>query len=109
MKLLIMTGPLTPQPGNNANLIGKLIPSFVAAGHEVHLFSAAFGAEESKLPAEYFGVPVHWATDDKVTRAQKIWRSVVSHVIDPNGWSDAMAALSLSSDLARLNRKIQPD
>ena len=40
-----MTGPLYPRPGNNANLTGKLIPHFLAAGHEVHLFSAAFGGE----------------------------------------------------------------
>ena len=35
MKILLMTGPLYPLPGNNANLIVKLIPHFLSAGHEV--------------------------------------------------------------------------
>ena len=43
MTLLILSGPLYPRPGNNANLISKLIPEILSAGHEVRLFSAAFG------------------------------------------------------------------
>ncbi len=94
-----MTGPLYPQPGNNANLIGKLIPRFLAAGHEVHLLSAATGAEESKLPAECFGVPVHWVTDRRRDWRRRLIYPAISKVADPNGFSDALQAQILLREL----------
>ena len=99
MKLLIMTGPLYPQPGNNANLIGKLIPQFLAAGHEVGLFSAAFGAARGKLPTEYFGVPVHWVTDEKRDWKRKLLYPSVAKIIDQNGFSDALLVQILLREL----------
>lgn len=103
MKLLIMTGPLYPLPGNNANLIGKLIPRFLAAGHEVQLFSAAFGAEEGKLPTECFGVPVHWATDGKMDWKRKLLYPAISKVLDPNGFSDALQVQILLRELKTIS------
>lgn len=99
MKLLILTGPLYPRPGNNANLTGKLIPYFLAAGHEVHLFSATFGVEEEKLPAECFGVPVHWATDQKCDWKRKLLYPAISKATDPNGFSDALQVQILLREL----------
>ena len=99
MKLLIMTGPLYPRPGNNANLTGKLIPHFLAAGHEVHLFSAAFGGNESELPKECFGVPVHWVTDRKRDWKRKLLYPAISKAVDPNGFSDALAVQILLQEL----------
>ena len=99
MKLLIMTGPLFPIPGNNSNLIGKLIPHFLAAGHEVHLFSGAFGEDVSKLPKECFGVPVHWATDRKRDWKRKLLYPAISKATDPNGFSDALAVQILLREL----------
>lgn len=94
-----MTGPLYPQPGNNANLTGKLIPHILAAGHEVHLFSAAFGKDESKLPQECFGVPVHWATDQKRDWKRKLLYPAFSKVVDPIGFSDALQVQILLREL----------
>lgn len=34
LKILVMAGPMNPKIGNNANLTGKLIPYFLAAGNE---------------------------------------------------------------------------
>lgn len=99
MKLLIMTGALHPRPGNNANLIGKLIPHFLDAGHEVHLFSAAFCEDIRKLPRERFGVPVHWATDQKRDWKRRVVFPVVSKVSDPNGFSDALQVQILLREL----------
>ena len=62
MKLLIMTGPLYPRVGNNANLLSKLFP-FLKEKHEVMLLSPAFGASESELPETVFGCPIRWVTD----------------------------------------------
>ena len=63
MNLLIMTGPLFPQSGNNANLIGKLIPHFVAADHKVRVCSFTFAVENDSLPTDHSGLPVYWIKD----------------------------------------------
>ena len=97
-----MTGPLYSRPGNNANLIGKLIPHFIAAGHEVHLFSAAFAEDERKLPQECFGVPVHWATDQKRDWKRKLLYPAISKLTDPNGFSDALQVQILLRELKEL-------
>lgn len=99
MKFLFMTGPLYPQTGNNANLLGKLIPYFLSVGHEVHLFSAAFGYRENELPAEFFGVPVHWATDQKHDWKRKLLYPAVSKLIDPSGLSDAIQVQILQREM----------
>ena len=105
MKLLILTGPLYPRPGNNANLIGKLIPHFLAARHEVHLFSAAFGEDERNLPKEWFGVPVHWATDQKRDWKRKLLYPAISKATDPNGFSDALQVQILLQELKDVCKK----
>lgn len=99
MKLLIMTGPLHPLPGNNANLIGKLIPYLLNAGHEIHLFSAAFGSSVKELPNECFGVPVHWATDQKHDWKRKLLYPAISKATDPDGFSDALQVQIFLRDL----------
>jgi hypothetical protein len=100
-----MTGPLYPRAGNNANLIGKLIPHFIAAGHEVHLFSAAFGEDERKLPRECFGVPVHWAVDQKRDWKRKLLYPAISKVADPDGFSDALQVQILLRELKDVCKK----
>ncbi len=105
MKLLIMTGPLYPQPGNNANLIGKLIPCFLKAGHEMHLFSAAFGTKENKLPQECLGIPAHWVTDQKRDWRRKLIYPAIAKVTDPNGFSDAIQVWTLLRELEAVRRQ----
>ena len=100
-----MTGPLFPQPGNNANLIGKLVPHFLTAGHEVHLFSAAFGEDRRNLPRECFGVPVHWATDQKRDWKRKLLYPAISKATDPNGFSDALQVQILLRELKEVCRE----
>lgn len=109
MKLLIMTGPLFPQPGNNANLIGKLVPHFRAAGHEVHLFSDASGAEAAKLPAASFGVPVHWSADQKRDWKRKLLYPSIAKAVDPKGFSDALQVQILLRELRELRRQFPFD
>lgn len=99
MRMLILTGPLYPQPGNNANLIGKLIPYFLSSGHEVRLFSAAFGENTSSLPQEYFGAPMLWATDQKRDWKRKLLYPAISKLTDPNGFSDALQVQILSREI----------
>lgn len=105
MKLLLMTGPLFPLPGNNANLIGKIIPHFLAAEHEVNLFSFAFDSEARELPNECFGVPVHWATDQKRDWKRKLLYPAISKAVDPNGFSDALQIQILMRELKSICRQ----
>ena len=100
-----MTGSLFPQPGNNANLIGKLIPHFLAAGHEVHMFCVAFGEDERTLPRECFGVPVHWVTDQKRDWKRKLLYPAISKATDPNGFSDALQVQIFLRELKRVCRE----
>ena len=104
-----MTGPLYSQPGNNANLIGKLIPHFIAAGHEVHLFSVAFAKDERKLPQECFGVPVHWATDQKRDWKRKLLYPAISKLTDLNGFSDVLQVQILLRELKELYKNYSFD
>ena len=99
-----MTGQLYPRPGNNANLAGKLIPHFLEAGHEVHLFSAAFGEDERTLPRECFGVPVHWATDQKQDWKRRLLYPAISKATDPNGFSDALQVQILLRELKEVSK-----
>ncbi len=109
MKLLLMTGPLYPQPGNNANLTGKLIPHFLSAGHEVHLFSAAFSADENKLPKEYFGVPVHWATDQKLGLRRRLLYPAVSRLKEDPGYNGELGARLIEDAVRELKKTIPYD
>lgn len=100
-----MTGPFYPMPGNNANLIGKLIPHFLGDGNEVHLFSTAFGENKDNLPKTLFGIPVYWATDQKCDWKRKFLYPSVSKVVDPNGFSDALKVLIIQRELKEVYRK----
>ena len=109
MKLLLITGPLYLKPGNNANLIGKLIPHFLAAGHEVCLFSAAFGKNENELPSKCFGVPVCWATDKQRDWKRKLLYPAIAKATDPNGFSDALQVQILQRALIDVCRRFPFD
>ena len=104
-----MTGPLYPKPGNNANLIGKMIPYFLAAGHEVRLFSFAFGKNDNELPSKCFGVPVCWATDKRRDWKRKLLYPAIAKATDPNGFSDALQVKILQSALEDVRRRFPFD
>ncbi len=107
MRLLIMTGPLIPRPGNNANLIGKLIPHFRTSGHEVHLFSATPAENEKDLPDKCFDAPVHWVVDHRSGWRRKLLYPAVAKVTDRNGYSDALQ-VQILKDALRLVHKDYP-
>lgn len=105
MKLMIMTGPLYPRPGNNTNIAGKLIPHFLAAGHEVHLFSTAFGTDESLLPKECFGVPVHWAMDQKRDWKRRLLYPAVSRLKRDLGYKGELGARLIENAVRGMNEQ----
>lgn len=101
-----MTGELLPQPGNNANLISKLIP-FLQSEHTVHILAPAFGKTE--LPQTAFGVPVHWATDSYRDFKRSYIYPAISKLIDPNGYSDALRELILLRELENVRKHFDFD
>ena len=104
MKLLVLTGTLYPQLGNNAVLVGKLIPYLLVAGHEVHLLSFAFGEKEAELPATSISVPVHWVTDQNRDWKRRLLFPVVSWLFDRKGYSDVLQLLIVLRKLKELQK-----
>lgn len=101
-----MTGALIPQPGNNANLISKLIP-YLTEEHEVHVLAPAFGKTE--LPETYFGVPVHWATDLQRDFKRKYVYPAISKLVDNGGYSDALQEMILLRELETVRKSFDFD
>lgn len=101
MRLLVITETLYPKPGNNGNLIGKLVP-YLRERHQVEILSMAFGQPEP-LPDMMFGVPVHWARDDRRGWKRKLLFPAVSKAVDRGGWSDAVSSMILSDEIRRLD------
>ena len=103
MKLLIMTSPVYPMAGNNANLISKLIRPLQESGHDVRLFAYCPGHRES-LPESVFGVPVFWEKDDQRDFKRKILIPLLSKVFDRNGYSDLIMDLVFLRTLKRIKK-----
>lgn len=102
MRILVLTGTLLPQPGNNANLIGKLVPE-LSQKHEVHILAPAFDVKEpGTLPDTVFGVPVHWVTDEKRDWKRRILYPSIAKLIDRGGYSDAIQAMLLLREVKKL-------
>lgn len=99
-----MTGPLYPKPGNNANLIGKLIKSLKENNHEIVLFSGAFDVKKEPLPSLIFQTPVYWVKDDKSDLRRCVLFPLISRIIDRRGFADAIRVQVLSQGLTELMR-----
>ena len=99
-----MSGPLFPNSGNNANLIGKLIPYLLENNHEVRWFSSAFDVDLKKLPGEVLGIPVYWCQNPKDIR-RKVLYPLISKIKDPDGFSDELQVQIYLKDLKRIRNE----
>ena len=99
-----MSGPLFPNLGNNANLIGKLIPHLLENHHEVRWFSSAFDNDQNKLPKEILGIPVYWCQDPKDLKRKYLY-PLLSKIKDPNGFSDELRVQIYLRDLNRIRKE----
>lgn len=98
-----MSGPLFPNLGNNANLIGKLIP-YLLENHEVRWFSSAFDVDQGKLPEEVLGLPVYWCKDPKDLKRKYLF-PLLSKIKDPDGFSDELQVQIYLRDLERIQKE----
>ena len=105
MRILAMTGSLHPIPGNNANLLLRLLP-FLAKGNEVRLLSTAIYNQTAGLPSEIEGTPVYWVKRGEVSALRrKLAFPAASKLLDPSGNSDLINELYIRQTL----REIQKD
>ena len=105
MRILAMTGSLHPIPGNNANLLLRLLP-FLAKGNEVRLLSTAIYDQTAGLPNEIEGIPVYWVKRGAVSAIRrKLAFPAASKLLDPSGNSDLINELYIRQTL----REIQKD
>ena len=102
MRILIISEMLYPMPGNNGNLIGKLIP-YLKENHHVEILSMAFGCGDV-LPDSLFGVPVHWAQDEKRDWKRRYLYPLLSKIVDRNGFSDALISMILRDKIRQLDK-----
>lgn len=106
MKILLITEALLPQPGNNANLISKLIP-FLAEGHEVHIIAPA--EKYDGLPNSIFEVPVHWTMDSARDVMRRFVYPAVAKIVDSNGYSDALQSMIIQREIKKLRQEYNFD
>ena len=92
LNLLLITGSLLPQPGNNTNLLFKLIPYLTE--HTVHILAPAATAHRIRLDT-VSGLPVHWMTDDRQDFVRRLLYPALAKLTDRNGYSDAIQSMLL--------------
>lgn len=101
MNLLLITGLLLPQPGNNTNLLFKLIPYLTE--HTVHILAPA-AAEHRIRPDTVSGLPVHWMTDTRQDFVRRLVYPALAKLTDRNGYSDAIQSMLLRDAAKKLHR-----
>jgi len=108
MNILVLTGTLYPIPGNNTNLILKLLVD-LKQSHVVHLAAPASKEHTSLLPEEVNGCFVHWIIDNRTDLMRKFVFPAVSKMIDPNGYSDAIASFVIAQRLKEIRNEFRYD
>ena len=104
MKILLLIGSLFPIPGNNQNLISKLIP-FFRKNNTVHLLAFAREQETDKLPSIIYDVPVHYVTDKDESVVKSIFFRAKAKLCDRNGFSDVITSERVLSCFQKLQKK----
>lgn len=108
MKLLIITGPLWPRIGNNANLLSKLLP-FLKKKHEIMLLSPAFVEDRIALPETMFGLPICWVSDQKRGWKRKLLYPIASKLKHDPGLEGEIGAKLIEDAALELRKKFSYD
>lgn len=103
MNILYLTGPLYPKPGNNANLMAKLLP-FIQKEKAVRLLSFNGDTVGQDMPDAFSGCPICWTIDQRRDFRRRVLYPLRSALTDQNGCSDALFSVLLRDDAARLRK-----
>lgn len=109
MRILVLTGSLLPIPGNNANLLLKLLP-FLAAENELRILSTVIYDGIKDLPESIHGFPVYWVDKQRTPDyKRKLLFPALSKLKDPNGNSDELNVRYVMEFLAKIRREFPFD
>ena len=104
MKLLIIVGKVWPQPGNNTNLMMKLLP-YLEKSAEVRILSADCPEGQQKQLVLQDGHTVTFAKAEDCNAAQRLAYKVYASLVDHQGFSDAFTSMILRAAAMRIHRE----
>ena len=87
MNYLLLTGPIAPQPGNNAKLIGSVILE-LNKNHTTELVALLPQRSDVQPPKTIFGCTVHWAANKRSGFKRRLLYPLRGKLLDRNGYSD---------------------
>lgn len=101
MKVLMMTGPIWPTLGHNANLMAKLL-SVLKQKHDVSILTYLPASSASmQAPSEFRGVPLYFATPKNNFRERLLYRAEAK-LFDHYGYSDLITSKIYAQSAAKL-------
>ena len=103
MKLLIIVGKVWPQPGNNTNLMMKLLP-YLEESAEIRILSADCPEGQQEQLVLQDGHTVTFAKAEDCNAAQRIAYKLYSNLVDQQGLSDAFTSMILRAAAMRMLR-----
>lgn len=103
MKTILICGPILPKPGNNANLLKKLLPFL--PGTEALVVSYPGSGKRSDLPDSFGGIPVRWRAENQSGFRRRIGYPLLAKLKDPKGFSDDLAARLLLDEAKAIQKE----
>lgn len=101
MKLLVMTSPIWPTLGHNANLMMKLLPVFKQKFDLSILTYLPTRSSYIQPPSEFCGVPLYFATPKNDLR-EKLFYRTEANLFDRHGYSDLITSKIYADSAAKL-------
>ncbi len=106
---MIITAPLYPAAGNNANLISRLIP-FLSKTNEVRILSVADNAgDKSKLPDTVFGAKAYFADFSERNFRQRFVLPFKAKIVDKGGFSDYISSEIFKDKIKEIRKEFEFD
>ena len=108
MKLLIIVGKIWPQPGNNTNLMMKLLP-YLEPHAEIRILSTATEAAPSPEASVCFGKPVFHIREKENSVVRRYAYRAIASVMDQNGVADTYTVQLLRAEMKRIHKEFPFD
>lgn len=110
MKTLIITGDLAPSIGNNAYLLGRILPFLISNHKNACVMSeTSLSENDPELPDCFCGLPIYWAFHEKKTLRNKVLIPIFASLVDRNVCSDAIRYFYAKEYVKNLGSKFQFD
>ena len=97
MKLLVLTGRLIPETGNNIKLLGALFPLLLQKNSIQILTETTADRKDDRLFREIYGIPVNWACHDRDSFTKRVLYPMLASLSDRKYCDDAIQVLFAKS------------